>query len=62
MKDVGYWCRYFYINETGIAEEIAERIENLKIADKLTNSGFDWGEYDRFAENVESVEDFEIDI
>lgn len=62
MKDVGYWSRYFYINETGIAEEIAERIENLKIADKLTNSGFDWGEYEKFAESVDDVEEFDVDI
>lgn len=62
MKDVAYWSRYFYINETGIAEEIAERIENLKVADKLTNSGFDWGEYEQFAEDVDESEDFNIDI
>lgn len=62
MKDIGYWCRYFYINETGIAEEIAERIENLKVADKLTNSGFDWGEYEKFADDVKDIEEFEIDI
>lgn len=62
MKDVAYWSRYFYINEPGIAEEIAERIENLKIADKLTNSGFDWGEYEQFAEDVDENEDFNVDI
>lgn len=62
MRDVAYWSRYFYINETGIAEEIAERIENLKIADKLTNSGFDWGEYEKFAESVDDIEEFDVDI
>ena len=62
MKDVQYWCRYLYINEPGIAEEIQERIENLKAADKLTNSGFDWGEYDEFAANVDTDEEFDVDI
>lgn len=62
MKDIQYWTRYLYINETGIADEINERIENLKISDKLTNSGFDWGEYEEFAENVDENEAFDLDI
>ncbi len=62
MKNIQYWTRYLYINETGIAEEIAERIENLKVADKLTNSGFDWGEYEEFSNSVDDNETFEIDI
>lgn len=62
MKDIQYWTRYLYINETGIADEIAERIENLKTADKLTNSGFDWGEYEQFADEVDDNEVFDLDI
>lgn len=62
MRDLQYWCRYIYINETGIAEEIAERIENLKIADRLTNSGFDWGEYEKYADDVDETEEFDIEI
>lgn len=62
MRDVAYWARYFYINEPGIAEEIEERIQNLKVADELTNSGFDWGEYETFASEVDENEDFNIDI
>lgn len=62
MKDVQYWSRYLYINETSIGEEINERIENLKTADKLTNSGFDWGEYDEFANSVDENEEFNIEI
>ena len=42
--------------------EINERIENLKTADKLTNSGFDWGEYDEFANSVDENEEFNIEI
>jgi len=62
MKDIQYWTRYLYINETGVAEEIKERVENLKVADKLTNSGFDWGEYEAFADEVDDNETFELDI
>ena len=62
MRDIQYWCRYLYINEPGAAEEIKERIQFLKEADKLTNSGFDWGEYDEFANNVDETEEFEVDI
>lgn len=63
MKDIAYWTRYLYINETGVGDEITERIENLKVADKLTNSGFDWGGYEKFSEKVdEEGEDFELDI
>lgn len=62
MKVIQYWMRYLYINETGVADEIAERIENLKIADKITNSGFDWGEYDSFAEDQDDQEEFDVDI
>ena len=62
IKDIQYWTRYLYINETGVAEEINERIENLKMADKLTNSGFNWGEYESFANDVDLDEDFELDV
>jgi hypothetical protein len=62
MKDTQYWARYLYINETSIGEEINERIENLKAADKLTNSGFDWGEYDEFANSVDENEEFNVEI
>lgn len=62
MKDIQYWSRYLYINETAIGEEIKERIENLKTADKITNSGFDWGEYESFADDVDENEEFNIEI
>lgn len=62
MKDICYWNRYLYVNETGIAEEIQERIEQLKIADKLTGEDFDWGEYNKYAADIDETEDFSIDI
>lgn len=63
MKDLQYWLRYMYINETGIAEEIKERIQGLQTADKIANSNFDWGEYEAYAADIDiENEDFEIDI
>lgn len=62
MKDIQYWLRYLYINETGISEDIKERMEALKQSDKLANEGFDWGEYTQFADEYTLDQDFEIDI
>lgn len=62
MKAIQYWSRYLYLNEPGIGEEVKERIGYLKQADELTNSDFNWGEYNEFAEGVDPNEDFEIDI
>jgi hypothetical protein len=62
MKDIMYWLRYLYINETGIAEDIKERMEALKVSDKLANEGFDWGEYNKASEDFEDIQDFDIDI
>lgn len=62
IKDIQYWTRYLYINETGVAEEINERIENLKVADKLTGENFDWGEYENYADSVDDEEEFDIEI
>lgn len=39
-KDIKYWLQSLYVNETGVAEEIEQRIENLKIAAQLTGSNF----------------------
>lgn len=44
-KDIKYWLQYLYVNEPGIAEEIEQRIQNLKIAAQLTNSKFDEKEF-----------------
>lgn len=62
MKDIQYWLRYLYINETGIAEDIKERMDALKASDKLANEGFDWGEYQSYADEFTLDQDFEIDI
>ncbi len=62
IKDIQYWIRYLYVNETGVASEIQERIEGLKTADKLTGENFDWGEYRQYVEGIDENEDFEIEI
>jgi SOS response regulatory protein OraA/RecX len=53
-----------FINETGISDEIKERIEALKTADKLTNSGFDWEEYKEVATQFDDMEedDFKVEV
>lgn len=58
------WSRYMFINETGISDEIKERIEALKTADKLTNSGFDWEEYKEVATQFDDMEedDFKVEV
>lgn len=62
MKDIGYWLRYLYINETNVGTEIEERINNLKTADKLTGEDFDWGEYQKYVDDLDENEEFKIEI
>lgn len=65
-KDIKYWLQYLYVNETGVAEEIEARIENLKIAAELTGSKFDENEFREYMSEQGSArleeEDFKIDI
>ena len=63
MKDISYCLRHLYVNETGIGEEIKERIEQLKIADQLTGEDFNWDEFSQYSNNDNADdEQFEIDI
>ena len=63
MKDISYCLRHLYVNETGIGEEIKERIEQLKIADQLTGEDFNWDEFSQYSnDNNTDDEQFEIDI
>ena len=62
MKIMMYWGRYLYINETGIAEEISERINQLKISDKITGEDFNWGDYQKWADTLEDTEEFQVEI
>ena len=64
MKDIQNWCRRLYVNENGIGEEIAERIQQLKLADQENQiSGFDdFENYSGTIDNNEIIEEFEVDI
>lgn len=66
LKDIKYWLQYLYVNETGVAEEIEQRIENLKVGAQLTGSSFNESEFrdyikDQGAARL-SEEEFEVDI
>lgn len=63
-KNIKNWLRYLYVNETGIAEEINERIENLKVAAELTDENFDEKEFRQYMDEEEVLEkeDFKIDL
>lgn len=63
-KNIKNWIRYLYINETGIAEEIEQRINNLKVAAELEGEEFDEiGFRDYLSSETQDIkEDFKIDI
>lgn len=68
IKDIKYWLRYLYVQETGISEEIEQRIQNLKDAAVLSNSTFDEKEFRDYMENsgnfdgFDEEEEFEVTI
>lgn len=63
-KNIKNWIRYLYINETGIAEEIEHRINNLKVAAELEGEEFNESEFRDYLKNEtqDIKEDFKIDI
>lgn len=63
-KNIKNWIRYLYVNETGIAEEIEQRINNLKVAAELEGEVFDESEFRDYMDNEtqDIKEDFKIDI
>ena len=63
-KNIKNWIRYLYINETGIAEEIEQRINNLKVAAELEGEKFDESGFRDYlsSETQDIKEDFKIDI
>ena len=63
-KNIKNWIRYLYINETGVAEEIEQRINNLKVAAELEGEKFDEiGFRDYLSSETQDIkEDFKIDI
>ena len=63
-KNIKNWVRYLYVNETGIAEEIEQRINNLKVAAELEGEEFDQAGFRDYlsSETQDIREDFKIDI
>lgn len=63
-KNIKNWVRYLYVNETGIAEEIEHRINNLKVAAELEGEEFDEAGFKDYlsSETQDIREDFKIDI
>ena len=66
IKDIKYWLQYLYVNETGVAEEIETRINQLKIAAQLSGNTFDENEFKEYmreqGSNVIEEEEFQINI
>lgn len=65
-KDIKLWLQYLYVNETGVAEEIEQRIENLKISAQLQGKKFDEAEFRDYMAQQGSApleeEDFKVDL
>lgn len=65
-KDIKLWLQYLYVNETGVAEEIEQRIENLKISAQLQGKKFDENEFREYMAQQGSApleeEDFKVDL
>lgn len=66
IKDIKYWLQYLYTTETGVAEEIEQRIQNLKSAAAVQGINFNENEFrdyirDQGSERI-SEEEFRIDI
>ena len=67
QKDIKLWNQYLYVHETGVAEEIEARIQNLKIAAELEGEEFNEQELrDYFEEQENNIidenEDFKIEV
>lgn len=66
IKDIKNWLRYLYVNESGIAEEIEQRIENLKVSDKMRGQTFNEIEFRTYMQEQDDYElnseEFDPDI
>lgn len=66
MKNIQGWIRHLYVNETGIADDIQQRIEALRNAKELetkmdiTMEELDNSDYEAY--NIDVQEDFEPDL
>lgn len=65
QKNIQNFLRYLYVNENGIAEEIEERINNLKVAAELEGEEFNEKEFRIYMEEEnqkELKEEFKLEI
>lgn len=65
LKNIENYNQKLYINESGIGDEITQRLEALKTADTQENyyniqQEYDLDEYDNMGYNFETSEDFEV--
>lgn len=62
-KNIKNWNRYLYTNETGVAEEIKQRVESLETAARLEGGDFDRVEFEHYQEKFQKEEEeFKVDI
>lgn len=54
-KDIKMWLQYLYVNETGVAEEIEQRIQYLKTAAELTDGNFNEDEFRQYMQEQGSA-------
>lgn len=52
LKNIKYWLWYLYTHESGVAEEIEQRIQNLKTASELNKFEFDEKEFREYSDQV----------
>ena len=65
LKNIENYNQRLYINESGIGDEITQRLEALKVADTQENfydiqQEYDLDEYDNMGYNFETSDEFEI--
>lgn len=68
QKNIQLWNQALYVNESGVAEEIEQRIESLKMAAQLEGENFNESEIRNFIANSnedsieEEFEDFKLTV
>lgn len=62
IKDIKYWLQYLYVNETGVSEEIEQRIANLKTSAQLTGQKFNEKEFRNYIKDQGVVQNVEEDF
>lgn len=61
QKNIQLWNQYLYVGETGVAEEIEQRIEQLKVAAQLEGEDFNESELRRYMKEQDELEDEDLE-